>query len=167
MANTPQYSCLENPFLTEKSGRSQSTGPQRVGNDQSDPVCIKARHFFFFLTCGSSAPVRVEHEGDAASWLAGTLVAPSVQGHGLPLPQESWPYQSLFRASCSWRSECLFDQSFSIAPPIQALRGLRCLGSFSVVLHFWHIEGPPWLGSCSVDWHISCLKEHPGWDPIL
>jgi len=53
---------------------------------------------------------------------------------------------SLFRASCSWRSECLFGQSFSIAPPIQALRGLCCLGSFSVVLHFWHIEGAPLAG---------------------
>ena len=40
--------------------------------------------------------MRVEHEGGAAAWLAGTLAAPSVQGHGLPLPQELWPYQSLF-----------------------------------------------------------------------
>ena len=41
-------------------------------------------------------PVRVEHESGAAAWLVGTLVAPSVQGHGLPAPQELWPYQSLF-----------------------------------------------------------------------
>ena len=47
------------------------------------------------FACGSSAPVRVECEGGAAAWLAGTLVVPSVQGHGLPLPQELWPYQSL------------------------------------------------------------------------
>ena len=52
--------------------------------------------FFFFFACESSAPVRVEHEGGAVAWLAGTLVAPSVQGHVLPLPQELWPYQSLF-----------------------------------------------------------------------
>ena len=38
----------------------------------------------------------VEHEGGAATWLAGTLEVPSVQGHGLPMPQELWPYQSLF-----------------------------------------------------------------------
>ena len=36
----------------------------------------------------------VEHEGDAAAWLAETLAAPSVQGHGLPLLRELWPYQS-------------------------------------------------------------------------
>ena len=38
----------------------------------------------------------VEHEGGAAAWLMGTLAMPSVQGHGLHLPQELWPYQSLF-----------------------------------------------------------------------
>ena len=40
--------------------------------------------------------MRVEREGGAAAWLAGTLVEPSVQGHRLLLPQELWPYQSLF-----------------------------------------------------------------------
>ena len=49
-----------------------------------------------FFACGSSAPVRIECEGDEAAWIAGTLVAPSVQGHGLPPPQELWPHQSLF-----------------------------------------------------------------------
>ena len=51
------------------------------------------RLFFFFFACVSSAPVRVELEGGAASWL-GTLAAPSVQGHKLALLQELWPYQS-------------------------------------------------------------------------
>ena len=40
--------------------------------------------------------MRVELEGGAAAWLSGTLVAPSAQGHRLPLQQVSWPYQSLF-----------------------------------------------------------------------
>ena len=44
------------------------------------------------LACGGSAPVRVEHEGGAAAWLAGTLV----QGHRLPPLQELGPCQSLF-----------------------------------------------------------------------
>ena len=48
-----------------------------------------------FFACGSSAPVRVEHEGGAVAWLVGTLAGPSVQGHGLPPPQELWPYQGL------------------------------------------------------------------------
>ena len=39
----------------------------------------------------------VEHEGGTAAWHVGTLVAPSVQGHGLPLLQELWPYQSFFQ----------------------------------------------------------------------
>ena len=35
------------------------------------------RHKISFA-CGSSAPLRVKHEGGAAAWLVGTLVAPSV-----------------------------------------------------------------------------------------
>ena len=40
--------------------------------------------------------MRVEYEGGTAAWLVGTLAAPSVQGHGLLLLQELWPYQSFF-----------------------------------------------------------------------
>ena len=39
------------------------------------------------------------------------------------------------------RSEGLFGQSFSVAPPVQALTGLPCLGSFSVVQLARHMEG--------------------------
>jgi cell division inhibitor SepF len=35
-------------------------------------------------------------EGGAAAWLAGTLVAPSLQGRGLPPLQKLWSHQSLF-----------------------------------------------------------------------
>ena len=102
--------------------------------------------------------MRVEHEVGTAAWLAGTLVVPSVQGHGLPPPQELRLYQSLVRASCSWGSEGLFGQLFFISPRIQALRGLPYSGSFSVVWCVRHTEGPPWLGSYSVDWRVRHLK---------
>ena len=49
-----------------------------------------------FFACGSSATVRVEHEGGTVTWLAGSLVILSVQGHSLPPLQELWPFQSLF-----------------------------------------------------------------------
>ena len=39
--------------------------------------------------------MRVDCEGGAAAWLVGILVVPSVEGHGLPLLQELWPYQNL------------------------------------------------------------------------
>ena len=71
--------------LTEKLGRPQSTGSQRIEHDRSNHVYIDARLFF---ACGSSAPVRVEHECGAAAWVVGTLVVPSVQGHLLPQLQE-------------------------------------------------------------------------------
>ena len=87
------------------------------------------------------------------------------------------PIRVFFRPSCSWRSEYLFSQSFSAAPPIQALRGLPCLGSFSV----WRVrpikgppagvllcksvhlalKGAPWVGSCSVAQCVRNLMAHP------
>ena len=89
--------------------------------------------------------------------------------------------ESLFRTSCSWRSGGLFGQSFSIALPVQALRGLPCLGSFSAVQLIRHMEQPPtwgptlhqalkgapWVGSYSADRRIRHLKGHPGWGPTL
>ena len=67
---------------------------------------------------------------------------PTAEGHGLSLPQELWPHQSIFLSSCSWRSEGLFGQSFSIVFPIQALRGLPYLGSFSAGQCTRRIVGP-------------------------
>ena len=52
--------------------------------------------FFFFFACDNSAPVQVVCEGGTADLLVETLAVPSIQGHGLPPPQELWPYQSLF-----------------------------------------------------------------------
>lgn len=46
------------------------------------------RHKTFFFACDSSSPVGVEHEGSTAAWVMGTMVAPNVQGHGLPEPLE-------------------------------------------------------------------------------
>ena len=82
--------------------------------------------------------------------------------------RSSGPIRVFFRASCSWCSEGLFGQPFSIALPLQALRGLPCLGSFSVVQPIRHIEGPPpQLGSYSVDRCIRYLKGHFGWGSTL
>jgi len=76
-----------------------------------------------------------------------------------------------FQASCSWQSEGLFGQYFSIALAVQALRQLPCLGSFSVPhqthrgaplggvllcrLACWALKGGPWVGSYSV---VQCVR---------
>jgi len=57
------------------------------------------RHKTFF-PCGSSAPVRVEHEGGTAAWVAGTQTASTT---GIMALSESF-----FPASGSWQSEDLF-----------------------------------------------------------
>jgi len=56
------------------------------------------------------------------------------------------PNRVFFQASYSWQSERFFGQSFSVALPVQALRGFPCLGSFSTVRHVRHIGGPPLAG---------------------
>ena len=129
----------------------------RVARSQIQPKRPCAHRCKTFFACGSSAPVQVEREGGAATWLAGALAAPSVQGHNCLCCRSYGPIRVFFRASGSWQSEGLFGQSFSIAPPIQALRGLPCLGSFSVVWHIRLIERCPWLGSYSVVPCVRCL----------
>jgi len=42
---TPVFLSGEPLSLTEKPGRPQSIGSQRVGHDQSNPACIDARLF--------------------------------------------------------------------------------------------------------------------------
>ena len=114
LANMLQYSCLENPFSDREAWPATVYRVAKSWPPLKRPCAHRRKTFF---ACGSSAPMRVECDDGAAVWLAGTLAAPSVQGHGLPLPQEVWLSQSLFRASCSWRSEGLCGSSFSIAPP--------------------------------------------------
>ena len=113
-----------------------------MSNTTKATLCAKTQDFFI---CGSTDPVRVECEGGAAIWLVGTLAGPSVQGHRLPLLQELWPYQSFFEPLVAGDQKT-FLASLPGALPIQALRGLLCLGSFSVVGHIRHIKGPPWWG---------------------
>ena len=49
-------------------------------------------------------------------------------------PRSYAPIRVFFQASCSWWSEGLLGQFFSIALPIQALRRLPCLGSFNITV---------------------------------
>ena len=87
LANTLQYPCLENPCPW------QATIFRAAESDTTEEtLCAQAQNFF---AGGSSAPGRAEREGGAAAWLAGTLAAPSVQGHGQPPPQELRPDQSI------------------------------------------------------------------------
>ena len=149
----------EPPSLTEKLGRLLSTGFQRVRHYQSDPVCVDPRLFL---------PVVVLPQWELSVKVAQLLGLQRLWWHQVCRDMDCLccgsysPIRDFFQASCSWWLESLFGQSFSVAPPIQALRGLPSQGSFSVVRKVRHIEGSPWLGSYSVDWHIKHLKGHPG-----
>ena len=95
------------------------------------------------------------------------------------LSHRSYGPSECFFVSGSWQSEDLFGYSFSVAPPIQSLRGLPFLGSFSVLWCVRNIEwgplagillcisvhqalkGAPWLGSYSVVQWNKCLMGQP------
>ena len=64
------------------------------------------------------------------------------------------PIRVFFQASCSWRSESLYGQSFSITSPIQTLRGLPCPG-LPLLFCMSCREGAPWLGSYPV---VQCIR---------
>ena len=119
-----------------------------------------------FFACGSSAPVRAEHEGGTAACLVRPWWCQGFRDTDCLHCRSYGPIRIFFQASCSWQSEGLFGQSFSVAPPIQALRGISCLGFFSVVPSQVH-RGAPLTGSYSADWCIRHLKGHPGWGPTL
>ena len=89
--------------------------------------CAHGRKTLF--ACGRTALVRVEREGRAAAWLVGTLVAPRVQGHGPPLPQELWPYQSLFFKPLVAGDQKAFLASLSLQlHPLRHLEGSLAWG---------------------------------------
>ena len=130
----------ESPSLTEKPGRSQSTGSQRLGQDRSDPVCIDER-LFWPVAALPQWELSVKVVQLFALW--GPWQCQVCRDTDCLRCRSYGPIRVFFRASCSWRSEGLFGKSFSIAPPIQAFSGFPCLGSVCVVRH---IEGPPSWG---------------------
>ena len=106
----------EPPSLTEKPGRPQSTGLQRVRHYWSDPVRIDARLFFCLWqlcprkswVCRWCSCLACRDPGSAKC--AGTQTASAIG-----------PIRVFFQASCSWWSKGLFGQSFSVALPIPNL----------------------------------------------
>ena len=139
LANMLQYSCLENP-LSDKEAWQATV--HRIAKSWTQPKwpCMHRGKIFFCLwqLCPSEA---VQLLGLWEPWwhqVCRDTDCLCHRSYGL--------FRVFFPASCSWRSEGLFGQSFSIIPPVQALRGFPCPGSFSVVQHVRHIEEHPWLG---------------------
>ena len=106
-------------------------------------------------------------EGGTADWLVETLAVQVFRDMDCLRQRSYGPIRVFLRASCSWQSEDLFGQSFSISLTVQALTGLPFLGPFSVDCCVKHIEGPHCLGSYFLDRPVRLLKEHPVWGPTL
>ena len=116
--------------LTEKPGKPQSTGSKRVGHYQSDPACLDIR-LFLPVAALPQRGLSVNVAQQLGLW--GPWRCQVCRDTDCLRCRRYGPMGAFFQASCSWQSEGLFGQSFSIAPPIQTLRGLPYVGSFSVV----------------------------------
>jgi len=138
------------PSLTENPGRPWSTGSQSLTQPKW-PCTYRLKTFF---ACGSSTQWELSMKVVQLLGLWGPWLHQVCRDTDC-LPHRSYgPIRVFSWASCSWQSEGLFGQSFSLTPPIQAVRGLPCLGSFSVVRHVRHIEAPH-------------PPHPPGWGPTL
>ena len=155
---TPVFLPGEPPSLTEKPGRLWSTGSQWVGYYKSDPVCIDAR---LLLPVAALPQWEVRVKVAQLLGLQGPWWCQACRDTDCLCCRSHGPIRVFFWASCSWRSEGLFGQSFSVSPPVWALRGLPCLGVlFCCSAHQAH-RGPPWLGSCSAVQCVRCLMAQP------
>ena len=135
--------------------------------DMIEQACVHRHAFFFFLFCCTSASVRAEHEGGVTALVVGTWRLQVCRGMGCLSHRSYGPIRIFFQVSSSLQSEDPFGCSFSVATPIEALRGLPFLGSFSDLWCVSHIEGCFQLGSYSVGLFIKQLKGHPVWGPTL
>ena len=68
LANTLQYSCLESPFPDREAW--QATVYRAAKTLPKQPCAHGCKTSF---ACGSSVPLRLKHEGGAATWLVRTL----------------------------------------------------------------------------------------------
>ena len=137
VANTLQDSRLEDP-PTEEPGRPV----YRIAELDATRASLRA---WTQALPVAAPPVRA---GVKAAPLLG-LWGPWGAGGAGPRtasPRELWPGQRRCPSPASWWSEGLFGRSFSAAPPFQALRGLHCVRSLSVVRCISHSKGPPGWG---------------------
>ena len=89
-------------------------------------------------------------QGPGGAKCAGTQTAPTAGVLALSV---------FFPASCSWQSEGLFGQSFSIALPVQAQRGAPLAGVLFCGSGHQAPKRAPWVGSGSV---VQCVRRLMG-----
>ena len=159
---TPVFLPGESPSLTEKPGRPESKGPQRVGHEEAT-LHTQAREFVL--------PVAALPQWELSMKVVQLLGLWGPWRHNMcrdTLCCRSYgPIRVFFWVSCSWRSEGLFGRSFSIAPPFRHLEGSLVWGPYLLFgasgtervplpgvllcrLAHQALTGVSWVGSSSV-----------------
>ena len=128
LANMLQYSCLEKPLPGREAWQAIVHGSQIVGHYWSDAVCKDASLFCLWQLCPSESWARrwcscLACRDPGGAKCAGTRTAPATGVMALS--------GSFFQPFVAGNQKASLA-SFSIVLPIQALRGLDCLGAFSL-----------------------------------
>ena len=147
-----QYSDIlawRTPPQTEKPGRPQSKGSQRVGHDWTDPVCIDARPFFAY-------GVMAQSECFFFFFFFKPLVAGDQKAFLVSVSPYLHPFRHL-EGSLAWGPSLLFHASGTQRGPLagvllcrlgpQALKGAPWVGSYSVVQGIRHLMDQPLYSS--------------------
>ena len=146
-----QYSCLENlrPWWRSLAGHSLQCHKE---SDTTEVILLAYMQgfsflsFFFLFAYGSSSRWDLSMKVMQLLGYWGPWQGQVCRDMDWFCCRSYSPIRVFFLVSCSWRSEGFFDLSFSMALPIQALRRLPCLGSFSAIQHIRHIKGSPLVG---------------------
>jgi len=146
----------EPPSLTEKPGTPQSTGLQE--SDTTKAILHADARFFWPVAALPQWDLSVKVvqllglQGPWRCQVPGTRTASAAVIMALSV---------FFRVSCSWLSQGLFGQSFSIAPPVQALKRAPLPGVLLCCSGHQSLQGAPWVGSYSVVQSIKCFMCQP------
>ena len=148
-----QCSCLENPLSDRQAWQATL---YKVAKSWTGPKwpCMHKHKTFFFLPVAALPQWEMSVKVVQLFGLWGPWWRQMCRDTYCLRGRSYGPVRVFFRASCSWQSEVLFGQSFPVALLVQALRGIPCLGSFSVVLCIRHIEGAP------LTWVLLCRLAH-------
>ena len=129
--------------MTEKPGRPQPTGLQRVRHDQSNPAHIATR---LFLPVAVLPQWELNKKLEQLLGLQGPWRCQVCRDMDCLHHRSYGPLRVSIWASCTWQSEGLFGQSFFKMPLVQLFRRLPGLGSFSIVQCVRDIRGATLVG---------------------
>ena len=126
LANTLQYSCLENLPPWQRSLEGHSLQGCKELDTTKVILCAKIQDYFLPLSALSQWELSMKVA--QLLGLQGPWCCQVCRDIDCLCRRRYGPLGVIFQVSCSWQSEGLFGQSFSIAPPFRHLDGSLASG---------------------------------------